>query len=62
VQIEARRVHVLGARVAELDADLGLVRPFVVAEAHVAVEPEQRARIGDEDGGDLAQRIRGTRL
>src|SRR4051794_4196458 len=46
IEIEAGSVDVARLRVAELDADVRLVRRLVLGEPHVAVDAEQRAAGG----------------
>ena len=59
VQVVAGRVGVFGAFVPEVDSDVRLLRRFVLREASVAVDAEQRAsaraRIGAEVGADLLE-------
>jgi hypothetical protein len=59
MDVEDRRVRVLRRLVAEVDADVRLVRSLVMREARVAVDPEQRPadglRLGLEVRADLAQ-------
>ena len=43
MHVITRRMNVLAYLVAELDADVGLVRRFVLAETDVAVDAHQRA-------------------
>src|SRR5580698_211812 len=45
MHIEARRMHVATARMAEIAARVLLVRALVLGEAHVAVDAEDRAAI-----------------
>src|SRR5204862_79426 len=48
LEVEAGRVHILAAGVAEVKRGVRLVRALVLREAHVAVDAEERLRVGDD--------------
>jgi hypothetical protein len=53
VHVEARCVHVLAQRMAEVTGGMLLVRTLVMGKTHVAVNAEHRAAVRPRIGGEL---------
>src|SRR3954467_9166556 len=53
VHVEARCVHVLAQRMAEMTGGMLLVRTLVMGKTHVAVNAEHRAAVRPRIGGEL---------